>query len=346
MNPRAHRIKVLDVIVETADAVSLVFDTPGDLAARFAYAPGQFLTVEVPSERTGSVARCYSLSSSPHCEDRLTITVKRTRGGYASNWLCDNITAGSILTVLEPSGTFTPRSLHRDVVLFAGGSGITPIMSIIKSVLIGGIGAVVVLYANRDAESIIFAAGLRELAQRFPQRLSVTHWLESECGLPTVDRLAAWARPHRGHDVYLCGPEEFMRAVHAALDRLGVPESVVRQEDYRSLTDNPFESPTRRAAAAQANGDHPALTVEIDGQIHRLRWPRQQKLLDLLLDHGIDAPYVCRESACGTCVCSVKRGRTRMLVREALIDDELAQGLTLACQTLPESDELHIVFDQ
>ncbi|QLY30569.1 ferredoxin--NADP reductase [Nocardia huaxiensis] len=351
---RVHRIKVREVISETADAVSLIFDIPSDLTRRFAYAPGQFLTLQVPSERTGSVARCYSLSSSPHCDDRPTVTVKRTVDGYASNWICDNVAAGSIVTVLEPAGNFVPRNWNRDFLLCAAGSGITPIMSILKSALQLGNGKVVLLYANRDMTSIIFRRQLQDLMRRYPRRLTVRHWLESERGLPTTRGITEWARPYRKHDVYLCGPAGFAETVKSALAQLRIPARAIRQEEYRSLTDNPFEHHTPAPAVAvpataappRPTAETATVTVDIDGRTHTLPWPRAKKLLDVLLDHGIDAPYVCRESACGTCVCSVKSGRTRMLMNEALIDEELRTGLTLACQTLPESDDVHIAFDQ
>lgn len=352
MNARAHRIKVREVVSETADAVSLIFDIPTDLGRRFAYSPGQYLTVQVPSDRTGSVARCYSLSSSPHCDERPTVTVKRTAGGYASNWLCDNVSPGDILTVLEPAGNFVPRTWNHDLLLFAAGSGITPIMSILKSALTLGRGDIVLLYANRDRDSIIFAAALRELVRRNPRRLTVTHWLESERGLPSSRAIATWARPHRHHDIYLCGPAGFASAVKQGLGQLRVHARDIRQEEYRSLSDNPFEhhvpvavepAPTAPVVPSATTA---TVRVEIDGENHTLPWPRGKKLLDVLLDHGIDAPYVCRESACGTCVCTVAQGRTRMIQNESLIEEELAAGLTLACQTLPESDEVSIVFDQ
>ncbi|MRH90832.1 2Fe-2S iron-sulfur cluster binding domain-containing protein [Nocardia sp. SYP-A9097] len=349
MSARGHRIKVREVVSETAETVSLIFDIPPNLSRRFAYFPGQFLTLRVPSERTGSVARCYSLSSSPHCGDRPTVTVKRTPGGYASNWICDNVVAGSILEVLEPAGNFVPRNWNRDLLLCAAGSGITPIMSILKSALSTGRSRVVLLYANRDRGSTIFARQLRELVRRYPRRLTVLHWLESERGVPTVRGLAGLTKPYRGYEVYLCGPSGFALVAEQTMAQLRVSARAVHREEYRSLTENPFEQPAPApmvTTAVRPAVDTASVRVDIDGETHRLPWPRGKKLLDLLLEHGIDAPYVCRESACGTCVCRVERGRTRMLVNEALIDEELALGLTLACQTLPESDDLHITFDQ
>ncbi|RDI55509.1 ferredoxin--NADP reductase [Nocardia mexicana] len=357
---RAHEVKVVEVIGETADTVSLVLDIPDDLTGRFAYAPGQFLTVRVPSERTGSVARCYSLSSSPHHDPRPVLTVKRSAGGYASNWLCDNVVAGSVLTVLEPSGSCVPRSLDGDVLLCAGGSGITPVMSIVKSVLYAGRGRAVLLYANRDRGSIIFADRLEELAAEFPGRLTVLHWLESDRGMPSARGLAALAQGHGSGECFACGPPGFLDVARKALACLGIPQHRIRIEEYRSLSENPFEDarpartdgdpPVRidRGATGRTlpDADHAVAEVEFEGRTYTFDWPRTKRLLDVLLDHGLDAPYVCRESACGTCVCTVRRGRTRMVAREALLDDEIDAGLTLACQTLPESPHIHIAFDQ
>ena len=165
-------LQVADVVAETDDARCLVFKVPDGAqipAQRLAYAPGQFLTLRVPSDRTGSVARCYSLCSSPFTDDALTVTVKRTEGGYASNWLCDHAHPGMKLHVLAPSGTFVPPTLDADFLLVAAGSGITPMMSICKSALIEGGGKVVLLYANRDENSVIFGAALRDLGGEVPR---------------------------------------------------------------------------------------------------------------------------------------------------------------------------------
>ncbi|MBC7302634.1 MAG: 3-ketosteroid-9-alpha-hydroxylase, partial [Nocardia sp.] len=201
-------LRVSAVIEETAQARSLVFDLPDD--DRFAYRPGQFLTLRIPGGPTGAVARCYSLASSPDTGEPPKVTVKRTVGGYGSNWLCDNISVGDTVDVLPPLGTFTPASLDTDLLLWAAGSGITPVMSILRSALVRAGGRVVLYYANRDQESVIFADELRELADRYPDRFTVTHWLESLQGLPTGARLAEFAAPYRGFESFICGPGPFM----------------------------------------------------------------------------------------------------------------------------------------
>src|SRR4051794_28196021 len=187
--PAFHRIRVAEVIAETADAHSLVLAIPPQLADAFAYRPGQYLTVRVP-DGGAVVARCYSLSSSPHTDTDLKITVKRVRDGQTSNWICDHVRPGSTLDLAPPAGSFTPPSLDEDLLLLAGGSGITPIMAIIKSVLARGRGRLALLYANRDAGSVIFGAELAALARRHGDRLAVTHWLDSSRGAPTAWSLA------------------------------------------------------------------------------------------------------------------------------------------------------------
>ncbi|QIS12034.1 ferredoxin--NADP reductase [Nocardia arthritidis] len=353
MNPRAHAVRIAEVIAETAEAKTFVFAVPSGLAEHFAYRPGQFLTLRVPSARTGSVARCYSLCSSPHLDPRPAVTVKRTAGGYASNLLCDTVSAGDTMTMLEPGGVFGPRDLAADVLLCAGGSGITPVFSIVKSMLAVGRGRIVLLYANRDRPSVIFARQLADLETRHPRRLRILHWLESERGLPTAPGLANVLRPYTALNWYACGPTGFLSVLDAAALRLRVRR--VYREEFRSLDGNPFQEVVPATAAlptVPAGGfDAPVgaaatVDIEIDGATHTLDWPKHRRLLDVLLDSGIDAPYVCRESACGTCVCSVRRGRTRMVQHEALLDTEIAAGLTLACQTLPETQRVHIAFDQ
>ncbi len=184
----SHVLTVAEVRPETEDAMSIVFDVPEALAEAFAFTPGQFLTLAIPSELTGVTARCYSVCVPPG--EPLTVTVKRTVDGYASNWLHENLHAGDSLRVLPPSGIFTPKDLDADLLLFAGGSGITPIMSIIRTALRDGRGQVVLLYANRDEASVIFGAALRDLAAEHVDRLQVVHWLESERGLPTPEEPA------------------------------------------------------------------------------------------------------------------------------------------------------------
>lgn len=242
----SHVLTVAEIRPETEDAVSIVFDVPGGLAEAFAFTPGQFLTLGIPSELTGVAARCYSVCVPPG--DPLTVTVKRTVDGYASRWLHENLRVGDTLRVLPPSGIFTPKDLDADLLLFAGGSGITPVMSIIRTALRDGHGRVVLFYANRDEASVIFGQALRDLAAEHPERLRVVHWLEDERGLPPSEELRSFAAEHASYDAFVCGPSPFMKATVAALKELEFPRARRHQEKFVSLGGNPFD--TVQSAAA------------------------------------------------------------------------------------------------
>ncbi len=337
---RSVMLTVSDVIEETADARSIVFDAP----TSFEYKPGQFLTLRIPSERTGSVARCYSLSSSPHCGEPPKVTIKRTSDGYGSNWVCENVKVGDTIEVLPPSGTFTPSDLDENFLLFAAGSGITPVMSIVKSALRGGVGQVVLLYANRDEKSVIFAEELRSLAAEYPRRLTVIHWLESVQGLPTVDQLATVAGSFREHHAYMCGPGPFMDAVHKALASGGFSRGRVHSEVFLSLAGDPFADVPVVDASEEDLASAATVTVDLDGETHTLAWPRKQTLVDIMLAKGLDVPYSCREGECGSCACTLTSGEVAMDNSEILDAEDLADGLILGCQAHPVSDTLAIEF--
>ncbi|MFD9887722.1 2Fe-2S iron-sulfur cluster-binding protein [Amycolatopsis sp. NPDC059027] len=342
-----YTVTVADVVTETADARSIVFEIPAEHANAFAYTAGQFLTLRIPSERTGSVARCYSLSSAPH-ENRVQVTVKRTAEGYGSNWVCDELRPGMRIEVLAPSGIFSPGSLDEDFLLFAGGSGITPVISILKTALEHGSGRVVLVYANRDERSVIFAHELAGLAARYADRLTVLHWLESVQGLPTADQLRSLVAPYRSHEAFLCGPAPFMDAARQALSALDVPRNRVHVEKFSSLAGNPFEvtEPEPAPADASDDSDEPArLTVTLDGETREMSWPRRRKLLDHLLEQGLDAPYSCREGQCSACACRLVSGEVKMLENQVLDADDIADGIVLGCQSLPLTDEVEISYE-
>jgi 3-ketosteroid 9alpha-monooxygenase subunit B len=340
-------LEIAGVVTETDDARSLVFKVPDDAqipAERLRYAPGQFLTLRVPSDRTGSVARCYSLSSSPFIDEAMTVTVKRDKDGYASNWLCDHAHPGMRMHVLAPSGTFVPKTLDDDFLLLSAGSGITPIVSICKSALSEGGGRVVLLYANRDERSVIFGDALRELAAKYPDRLTVVHWLESLQGLPSANALAQLAAPFTERQAFICGPGPFMEAAREALEALKVPALQIHLEVFRSLDTDPFATVT----IDHDDSDEPPATavVELDGQTHTVSWPRKAKLLDVLLDAGLDAPFSCREGHCGACATSLRGGKVRMEVNDVLEQQDLDEGLILACQAHPETDSVEVTYDE
>lgn len=339
----AFTVRVTEVIRETAQANSIVLTPAAADAAHFGYRPGQFLTLNVPTEQEGGAARCYSLSSSPSLDEPLKVTVKRTVDGYGSNWICDHLKVGDQIEVLPPSGTFSPRSLDADFLLFAAGSGITPVMSILKSALHAGSGQVMLVYANRDEASIIFRDDLVSLEKQYADRLVVVHVLESVQGLPRIELLRALTRPVTDRAVFMCGPTPFMDVVTEAVLEAGVPASQVHHEKFVSLTTDPF---TDVAPELDASGPQSTVEVSLDGTATTLAWPRSNTLLDVLLAAGLPAPYSCREGNCSACACFLLEGEVEMLRNEVLEPEDIADGIVLGCQAVPRSDRIRVSYDE
>ncbi len=361
MEITSYELEIVDVVEETADARSITFRIPADAAAEFDYRPGQFLTVAVPSDQSGLAARCYSLCSSPGADEQtLTIAVKRTAEGYASNWICENLRVGDTLRALPPSGIFTPTSFDADLLLFAGGSGITPMLSITRSALARGAGRVTVFYANRDEASVIFARQLSELSAEHPERLQVIHWLESVQGLPTQAQVRAFAADRLDHDAFVCGPAPFMKMTVAALKELEFPRERRHQEKFVSLGGNPFGDPvgasgqvedvdrdaaTEEVAAGEPTGAPVRLEVELDGTTHVYDdWDRSTTMLDHLESRGVKAPYSCREGECSACAVRLIEGEVSLAHNDVLDEEDLAEGIRLACQATPVSDVVRATY--
>jgi 3-ketosteroid 9alpha-monooxygenase subunit B len=334
-------LRVARVVEETADARSLEFEVPEALVQRFRYQPGQFLTLRVPFEG-GWLPRCYSLSSTPLLDEPLRVTVKRVRDGRASNWLCENLQEGQTLDVLPPAGVFVPRDLDGDLVLFGGGSGITPVLSILRSALLAGSGRILLIYANRDAQSVIFRDELRLLASVHPQRLQVVHWLDALQGIPVAAQLAELARPFIDAQAFICGPGPFMDTAVEALRQLGVPPARVHVERFVSLPgegEAPLATASDAAVAAQ-------LAVCLDGQEHQLACDSGETVLAAMERAGLNPPSACRVGGCASCMCTLEQGEIELLHNDALDAGELAEGWILACQAVPTSPHLRIRFPE
>ncbi|UVE94592.1 ferredoxin--NADP reductase [Dietzia sp. B32] len=342
-----RELTIAEVIEETADARSIVFDIPAGCEDDFRYTPGQFLTLRIPSDRTGSVARCYSLSSSPTQDARLKVTVKRTIDGYGSNWLCDNAEAGMSMHVLAPSGIFTPKNLDQDFILLAAGSGVTPVMSILKSALAQGTGHIVMVYANRDERSIIFKDELQKLQRENPDRLTVLHWLESVSGIPTAEMIGNLLQPvaTKRHS-YICGPAPFMETVKDGLRRSGADMHLIHTEVFSSIEGDPFAEIVIDDSPGD-DGEGPATAVvELDDEVHEVSWPRKTPLLDVLLAKGIKAPFSCRKGECSACACILKSGEVEMIHNGILDPEEVDEGYVLSCQLLPKTDRVEVSYSE
>lgn len=339
--PSYHELRVAAVIEETHDACSFEFDVPDELLADFKYRPGQFLTLRTPWEDDW-LPRCYSLSSSPYENERLRVTVKRVTDGRGSNWLCDNIKDGDTLEVLKPAGVFVPKNLDANFLLYAGGSGVTPVLSILRSALSQGTGQVRLIYANRDEASVIFKDLLRDLGREYPERLQVIHWLDSVQGYTSPMQLAQLGQGVENPEVFVCGPELFMQCVEQAMKIAGVPGKSVHVERFVSL---PGESEGGFEAIVEHQGSTAThLTVELDGETREIECADGEVLLAAMLREGIKAPHSCMVGSCATCMCTLVSGEVDLLVNDALDNDELAEGWTLACQAVATSGKVHLKF--
>jgi 3-ketosteroid 9alpha-monooxygenase subunit B len=248
---------------------------------------------------------------------------------------------------LAPSGTFVPKTLDTDFLLLAAGSGITPMMAILKSALSEGSGRVALIYANRDETSVIFASALRDLAAKYPDRLTVVHWLETVQGLPSAVALGGLIGHYAGKEAFICGPGPFMAAAEEALRTAGTPSAQVHIEVFKSLESDPFARVVIAADDPDDGEEGPAAAVvTLDGVTHEISWPRNAKLLDVLLDKGLDAPFSCREGHCGACAVLMKSGEVAMEVNDVLEASDLEEGLILGCQSRPTSDSVEVTYDE
>ncbi|MEM7410532.1 MAG: ferredoxin--NADP reductase [Myxococcota bacterium] len=327
-----HLLRVAETIEETHDTLSIVFEVPAALQDAFAYRAGQFLSFKVPHE--GKVlVRSYSLSSSPETDSAPKVTVKRVEDGRISNWMNDHVRADVSLMVVPPAGLFVldPQST-RDVVLFSGGSGITPCISIIKTALVSSQRKLTLFYANRDARSIIFSKELESLQQQHPGRLEITHSLDAERGFVTADDVRGVVGSAPDRDFFLCGPGEFMDTVEAALQNAGVARDRIAIERFVSPTD-PGDDATTDTAASETSGDAPAtITIALDGQEHEVPYEPGERILEAARRAGLDPPFSCEEGYCSCCMAKAPSGTLEMATNDCLTPDLLEEGWVLTCQ--------------
>jgi 3-ketosteroid 9alpha-monooxygenase subunit B len=206
---------------------------------------------------------------------------------------------------------------------------------------------VALIYANRDENSVIFASALRDLAAKYPDRLTTLHWLESVQGLPSATALAELIAPYTAREAFICGPGPFMAAAEDALGSAGAPAGRVHTEVFKSLDSDPFAKVVIASEDTHEGDGGPAnAIVTLDGDTHEVSWPRSAKLLDVLLAKGLDAPFSCREGHCGACAVVTKAGEVEMEVNDVLEQQDLDEGLILACQAHPRSDSVEVTYDE
>lgn len=355
--PRFHALTVRDVRRETADAVSIAFDIPETLAEAFRFAPGQYLTLR--TRLAGEeLRRSYSICSGLD-DGEIRVAVKRVEGGRFSSFANEAIAVGASIEAMAPDGRFgLPIEPHaaRSYLAIAAGSGITPILSIVKSVLAREHGSrVFLIYGNRTSASILFRDELEDLKDRFVGRLSVHHVLSRErheaplmhgrLDAERVRRLAgAICAPQRIDHAFLCGPAEMMSAAETALVGLGLPAERIRMERFGDATTASAPKPAPTPPAAEGGGVR--LSVAVDGLSHDLRMQPGETIMEAAERHGLELPYSCRAGMCCTCRARIVEGAAEMAVNYSLEPWEREAGYVLACQARPTTATLAVDFDE
>lgn len=351
-----YKLRVAEIVPETDEANSIRFEVPEGLEDAFRFKAGQHLSVraDIGGEE---VRRNYSLCVAPH-EGQLTVTVKRIVGGVFSNWVGDNLKSGDTLDVMTPHGSFTvdfDPAQKRRYVAFAGGSGITPVMSLIKTALATEPDSRFTLfYGNRDSNSVIFLEGLAALKDRYLGRFELYHFLSDEEGdvelfNGMLDRETCdEALDHLVDDAqavdawFICGPGPMMDAAEAALTDRGVAKDRIHIE--RFLAGRPSAALAAQMAQLQEKAAGLTLSVTLDGRTRKVEFT-EANILDSARESGLPAPFACKAGVCATCRAKVTKGKVEMAARYGLTDEEIAAGYILTCQSVPVGEGVAVDYD-
>jgi ring-1,2-phenylacetyl-CoA epoxidase subunit PaaE len=354
MTQRFHPLTIAEIRRETPEAISIRFAVPDDVREDFAFTSGQYLTLR--AELDGQeVRRSYSICSGMD-ESELRVAIKKLDGGLFSSFANARLKAGDTIQVMPPTGRFglaPDATAERMYVGFAAGSGITPILSIIKTVLAREPRSHFVLfYGNKSSATIMFKDELDDLKDRFVERLSVHHVLSREMqdidllhGRLTGDKVPALIRAAGGiaavDDVFLCGPLPMIEEVSATLTSLGLPAPRLHREIF--TTDTPPRPLLRKHAPDAA--EEVKLSVKIDGVLHRLAMRKNETVLEAAERHELDLPYSCRGGMCCTCRAKLVEGAGRMDQNFSLEPWEEKAGFVLTCQFRPATETIAVDYD-
>ncbi|MEM7427024.1 MAG: 1,2-phenylacetyl-CoA epoxidase subunit PaaE [Pseudomonadota bacterium] len=354
--PEFHELVVADVRKETDDATSVAFHVPEDLAEKYSFVQGQYLTLRTEVEGE-DLRRPYSVCVSPG-KGELRVCVKKMPFGRFSSFVNDNLKAGDTLSVLPPMGRFhapIEEAEARRYVLFAGGSGITPVISIIETVLEREPASEITLfYGNRSTRDIIFRERLSDLKDSYLGRLRVFHVLSEE--VPEVPLFGGLMSEDKIRDLvtslidfrcvdwfFICGPGPMMDGAKVALEGLGVDPKKIKIE---SFGERPFAGQAKTAAPVEDDDEAADVEVVYQGLRKKIRVPFQgPAILDRAHDAKIDVPYACKGGVCCTCKAKLIEGRVEMDINYGLEPDEIEAGYILTCQSHPVTERVVVDYD-
>jgi ring-1,2-phenylacetyl-CoA epoxidase subunit PaaE len=351
-----YPLTVAGVRHETRDAIAVTFDVPQDLKATFAYKQGQHLTLRAMIEGE-DVRRSYSICSAVQ-DDALRVAIKRTPGGMFSSWANESLKPGMQLEVMPPMGHFNvplDAANEKHYLAFAAGSGITPILSIIKTTLLAEPKSrVTLVYGNRATSSVIFRDELTDLKDAYLDRLRLVYVMSREQqdielfnGRITKEKcgqfLQHWIEIADIDVAFICGPEEMMHGVSAALQEAGLAKEQIRIELFAASIPKHEHKPRKVEAGERHQTE---VTVIMDGSATSFSMDKdKESVLDAGLRAGLEMRWSCKGGVCSTCRCKVLEGEVEMDVNYALEDYEVARGFVLSCQSFPLTDKVVLDFD-
>ncbi len=348
-----YNLKVSKIERETPDAITIFFENPD--SGPIPYKSGQFLTLIIPIDGE-KIRRSYSLCSVYELHDEMAVTVKRVKDGKVSNYLNDHLKEGDSIEIMEPSGVFTSNfaaSNKRQVFLIGGGSGITPLMSLLRSTLQYEPDSVVnLIYANRNENSVIFKERLVELEKEFSERLKITRvydeapeaW-EGPSGMITSEMLNAildeQIRAELPYDFFLCGPTAMIDLVVEILENRNLDKKHIHRENFVSKSKNPLQNKTEEEQK-EAGHDTYKVKVLCDGEEHEFEVTPEKTILETALDLDIDLPFSCQSGLCTACRGKLTSGKVEMDESEGLSEQEIKDGFVLTCVGHPVSPDVRI----
>jgi len=348
MSADFRKLQITGIIQETHDTRSYVLEVPESLREEFHYRAGQFLTFEIPWDGM-QLRRCYSLSSAPETDPWPKVTVKRVDEGRISNWFNDSVHVGDSLLVQPPEGRFVMRSNEGDhgIVLLAGGSGITPVLAILKSALRTTTRDVKLIYANRDERSIIFKDEIDLWRAEFPERLEVIHHLDGNGGFMSIASVQEHIRGWEDGEFFVCGPTGYMDTVEEAFKTSNIDGGQTKFERFISPIDPDRKDGAVTVVPEQADDEIPeSFKMLLEGQSHDVPYEKGLTLLDSAVKAGHKPPSSCEDGYCGCCMALLKSGEVNMATHDALEPSDIERGWVLACQARPASQHpIELDFD-
>lgn len=338
---------VKEIVRLTDDSVKVVFEVPAELKENFSFIPGQYLNLTIPFDGKNEV-RSYSICSG--INESLAIGVKKVEKGLVSSYLNDDLKVGDELNVAFPMGNFNLKEEEGNYVGIAAGSGVTPVLSIAKSIQESGNQTMDLIYANRTEESIMFKEDIEAFSE---EKVKLTHVLSDEekegvlHGMMTEEMITSILKNNlsllRAKGFYICGPEPVIINAQKALKTFGVPDDKI----YFELFTTPVEMEVEKKEVAEAFVGVSKVTVILDGEEEQFELATDgDTILEEVESYGVDAPYSCRGGVCTTCRAKVIKGTTIMDKNFALTDQEVEQGYTLTCQAHPSSEEVIVSYDE